>query len=58
MNNMCYKEMWVEELHRRINYNKDLLRTAGVHDKKTEKIVKDRRSCEKELRKRLEKMKI
>ena len=55
---MCYDEMWIEELHRRINYNKDLLRTAGVHDKKTEKIVKDRRSCEKELRKRLEKMKI
>ena len=55
---MCYKEMWIEELHRRIQYNQDLLQSPGLHDKKTEKIVNDRRSCEKELRKRLEKMKI
>lgn len=55
---MCYDEMWVEELHRRIQYDKNLLKTAGVHDKKTDKIVSDRRSCEKELQKRLEKMKI
>lgn len=55
---MCYDEMWVEELYRRINYDKDLLRSAGIYDKKTVKIRDDRRSCEKELSKRLEKMRI
>lgn len=55
---MCYDEMWVEELHRRIQYDKNLLRTAGIYDQKTRKIVKDRRSCEKELSRRLEKMRI